>query len=131
MSTHHARELGVRNLCYVHDENMVPHPCDDRDAWARFMGGSKQFYQRDVLILSPGQSMTVSTTFLGVDHGHGGGSPILWETSLFGNMLKRYTTFEDAMVGHKAVVDKLLEDYPFAVHQTYGGAGNLDRLQAT
>ncbi len=48
----------------------------------------------------------VSTVFLGLDHSFGlGGSPILWETMIFGGPLdcyqRRYSSLEKALEGHK------------------------------
>lgn len=54
----------------------------------------------------------VSTVFLGVDHNWlGSGPPILFETMIFGGKGDehqwRYSTWEQAEAGHKAVVDAL------------------------
>lgn len=51
----------------------------------------------------------VSTVFLGLDHGSGGGPPVLWETMTFGlddhfDNTERYTSFEDAQKGHHEMV---------------------------
>ena len=59
----------------------------------------------------------VSTVFLGIDHGFGGGPPILWETMVFSNAkgrfmgdigqdlgCKRYCRLVDAKAGHVATV---------------------------
>lgn len=47
----------------------------------------------------------VSTVFLGVDHNYGFGSPLLFETMIFGgrhnDYQERYTTWEEAERGHK------------------------------
>ena len=46
----------------------------------------------------------VSTVFLGMDHSHGGSSPILFETMIFGGewdgYQKRFETWEEALTGH-------------------------------
>jgi hypothetical protein len=50
----------------------------------------------------------VSTVFLGLDHGYGGGPPLVFETLVFGGPMDgechRYSTWEQAEVGHKAMV---------------------------
>jgi len=50
-----------------------------------------------------------STVYLGVDHGYGGGSPVLWETMVFGGddeECERYTSHWNAMTGHWLIVEK-------------------------
>ena len=55
----------------------------------------------------------VSTVFLGIDHNHGDGTPILFETMAFddngsdADMMVRYTTFDKAIQGHKQIVGKV------------------------
>lgn len=57
--------------------------------------------------------LEVSTVFLGLDHSHGGGPPVLFETIVFKNISRvdresvdqeRYCTWDAAMEGHKAMV---------------------------
>lgn len=51
---------------------------------------------------------SVSTVFLGLDHNHRGGEPILFETMIFGGPLDgeqwRYHTWEQAERGHAEAV---------------------------
>ena len=53
----------------------------------------------------------VSTVFLGLNHNFGDGAPILFETLVFGGPLDgemdRYTTWEQAEAGHKAMVERV------------------------
>lgn len=54
----------------------------------------------------------VSTVFLGLDHRHfGDGPPLVFETLIFGGPLEgemwRYSSWDDAEVGHKAAVRKV------------------------
>lgn len=53
----------------------------------------------------------VSTVFLGLNHSHGGGPPVLYETMIFGGKHDerqyRYHTREEAATGHARVVDAL------------------------
>ena len=53
----------------------------------------------------------MSTVFLGLDHNFGGGTPILWETLVFGGPLdgemSRYETRLQAMQGHEAMVARV------------------------
>jgi hypothetical protein len=53
----------------------------------------------------------ISTVFFAVDDGSGGGRPLLFETMIFGGPLdfhrQRYSTWEEAEEGHKAMVAKV------------------------
>lgn len=56
----------------------------------------------------------VSTVFLGLDHGFGG-PPIVFETMVFtdgkGGDMERYSTYDEAMAGHKVMVEKVRKRY--------------------
>lgn len=54
----------------------------------------------------------VSTVFLGLDHSFApGAKPVLFETMVFGGRMdgeqERYCTYDEAEVGHAAMVDKV------------------------
>ena len=53
----------------------------------------------------------VSTVFLGLDHSFGSGPPVLWESLVFGGArdgwMDRYTSREDALLGHRFMVEEL------------------------
>ncbi len=55
----------------------------------------------------------VSTVFLGIDHNFVGGTPILFETMVFGldddEMCDRYATWAEAVIGHKKTCSKVRE----------------------
>jgi len=56
----------------------------------------------------------VSTVFLGINHSPwSDGPPLIFETMVFGGELDgdtdRYTTWDDAEAGHKAMVDRVRE----------------------
>lgn len=55
----------------------------------------------------------VSTVFLGLDHNHWGGKPILFETMVFGgkydDFQHRYHTWDEAAKKHKEVVEMVTE----------------------
>ena len=55
----------------------------------------------------------VSTVFLGLDHSFVSGPPVLFETMIFGGQydqeMWRYHTKAEAEIGHKAVVQALLD----------------------
>jgi len=54
--------------------------------------------------------VSVSTVFLGIDHGYGG-VILLWETMIFGGRRDqwqtRYSTYDQAKVGHERVVAEM------------------------
>lgn len=55
--------------------------------------------------------VSVSTVWLGLDHGWSGGEPLIFETMIFGGdhdgWMQRYSSEEAAMRGHLQVVDAL------------------------
>lgn len=58
-----------------------------------------------------GDRFTVSTVWLSIDHRFGDGPPLIFETMVFGEPydqeLQRYSSEEEAMRGHLAVVERL------------------------
>ena len=54
----------------------------------------------------------ISTVFLGIDYNCNGNIPLLFETMVFGGLLdgeqQRYTTYEQAMLGHHEMMQKAL-----------------------
>lgn len=57
-------------------------------------------------------SVTISTTFLGLDHQFGDGPPLIFETLVFGGdydgEMERYSTIAEAKEGHRAFEEKVL-----------------------
>lgn len=55
----------------------------------------------------------VSTVFLGLDYSFHHEVPLLFETMVFGGKLdreqRRYTTWEEAELGHKEILEKVIE----------------------
>lgn len=82
-------------------------PVNDLMEWARMFENSEA---RIVGKTKVGNA-TVSTVFLGLDHSFGGERPLLFETMIFegdqDGFCERYSTWEEAEQGHKAVVQKL------------------------
>jgi hypothetical protein len=68
---------------------------DRRVAWDKFDG------------------VEVSTVFLGLDHRFGDGPPLIFETMIFGGQLdeetERYSTWDEAVAGHKKMVERVRE----------------------
>jgi hypothetical protein len=90
-------------LYILQDREPVPEP--DLLKWAVWFESAdrhvKQTIQDDV---------TISTVFLGLDHGWGDGPPVLYETMVFGLYIEdqwRYSTWKEAEEGHDEVVKKI------------------------
>ncbi|MCK1670348.1 hypothetical protein [Bradyrhizobium sp. 150] len=77
----------------------------DMMTWAMTLGNMRK---RKVARTVVAHNCEVSTVFLGLDHNHGGGEPILFETMVFGGPLDsdsmRYHTYDQAEAGHAATV---------------------------
>lgn len=56
----------------------------------------------------------VSTVYLGLDHSFGEGPPLIYETMVFGGDhngdMDRYTTYEEALEGHKRMEKQVFGD---------------------
>lgn len=102
-------------------EGHTPVPCDDLLEWARWCETADRR-----VAYTEHELFRVSTVFLGLDHQFGRGPPILFETMVFDrsgnpeatNIFERadeslecyrYATWEDAEIGHKATVRRMLE----------------------
>ena len=81
-------------------------PVDDLFEWARW----HHLADRQVALTEVSPGITVSTVFLGLDHGLMG-PPQLFETMVFsdygGGDMDRYATWDEAVAGHDAMVAKL------------------------
>jgi hypothetical protein len=84
----------------------TPKRCDDIRAWSEWRRTENRRVALDEI-----NGVTVSTVFLGLDHGHGSGEPVLFETMVFGGALdeeqERYTTWDAAEEGHAAMVERV------------------------
>lgn len=69
-------------MVYILDENKNPVKVDDILEWARWFETSDRHVSDDLI-----GDDRVSTVFLGLNHSHGGGEPILFETMVFGGPL--------------------------------------------
>jgi hypothetical protein len=65
---------------YVLDAAGNPIPEDDLETWARWYERAREARR---VALDVTEHFRISTIFLGLDHGHDGGSPVLWETMAF------------------------------------------------
>ena len=88
----------------------IPVKTDDLDLWS-----DNLLKTRSVKYTEFGDSISVSTVFLGLDHSHvKNNGPILFETMVFGSKYEdyqeRYQTYDEAILGHEricAMVDEV------------------------
>ena len=84
-------------------DGLRPKHCPDLMEWAEWM----ETADRTVQVTMIGD-VRVSTVFLGLDHQFGVGSPILYETMIFGGDLdeyqERWQTLGEAKNGHAVAV---------------------------
>jgi hypothetical protein len=82
--------------------------------WAKQMEISNRRISEDFIETELG-IVRISTVFLGIDHNHFGGVPILFETMIFGGLndqyQKRYHTYEGAEANHKRIVEKIKNNH--------------------
>ena len=102
---------------YILDDKGNVKKESDPIKWAAFL---EPFEKRQVA-LSHIDKIRVSTVFLTMDHNFSGtGEPILWETMAFfgdngdngdddDDYTRRYTSKEDALIGHSEVVKQIEE----------------------
>jgi hypothetical protein len=85
-------------------EGKKPKPVDDILEWGKWF----ETADRHVAQTNLGGDVRVSTVFLGLDHSFGGGTPMLFETMIFGGehdqYQERYATWEEAEAGHSQAV---------------------------
>lgn len=83
-----------------------PIPCDDLLKWAQWFETADRHVADDDV-----NGVRVSTVFLGADHRFGFGSPLLFETMVFGGSLDgaqcRYTSWRVAGLGHKRMMERV------------------------
>lgn len=99
---------------YILDDEFNPVPI----AWddPRNLIGDKENWEltKRMALTKFTSGTRISTVFLGIDHNHEeDGDPILFETTAFdddgtdADMMVRYATFDKAIQGHKAMVEKV------------------------
>lgn len=105
------RGLDCRPIIYLLDDNSQPVPVD-ADNFLAYLDQHAEF-DRWRVAEDWIDDVRVSTVFLGIDHGLMEPEPILFETMVFGGKLDdytvRYTTWHEAEVGHKVIVDMVKE----------------------
>lgn len=80
-------------------------PCEDLLEWAEWLKKADRKVAKDII----GESK-ISTIFLGLDYSFDE-KPLLFETLVFGGKLSdemdRYSTWDEAVSGHNAMVEKV------------------------
>lgn len=83
------------------DKKPIPCSLEEYGYW-------ESIHERRISLTNLG-SVDVSTVFLGIDHQFGEGKPILFETCIFGGEregeITRYHTYDEALEGHKKIVE--------------------------
>ena len=92
-------------LWYKLDKNHNPVPCNDGEYPKKEQSNEAQWRVGNDMI----GDVQVSTVFLGLDHRFGDGTPILFETMIFGGehdeYQERYETWDEALEGHKRAIE--------------------------
>ena len=85
----------------------------------KLMEWAKAFEDREQKIVRRTDvgNVLISTVWLGLDHRFGpGGPPLIFETLVFGGTLdqeqNRYSTEEEAIAGHQAMVERVKQEPP-------------------
>jgi hypothetical protein len=91
------------------EDGHTPVPCYSLHEWGKWIEET----DHRVVAQTGNDDWRVSTVFLGLDHRHwGNGPPILFETMVFrhgksADEMERYSSWDDAETGHKAMVRKV------------------------
>lgn len=102
------KELGLGMHHWILDEKGEPKVAS-LEEWARWFERADRQIARDEL-----GEVLVSTVFLGIDHSHGLGPPVLWETAILGGRFekdeweRRASSREEALVNHRAALEAVL-----------------------
>lgn len=85
------------------EHNLIPCTCEEWGAMLQEKGSKRVAF--DVI-----DGMEISTVFLGLDHNHFGGTPILFETMIFKDRnddiyQSRYHTWDEAVKGHQTAME--------------------------
>lgn len=104
------------------DDGHTPIPCYSLLEWGRTLESMNR-----LVAWTGGERKCVSTVFIGLDHRMWGkGPPLVFETMLFidgsSEDMERYSSWEDAEIGHKAFVRRFLVDQKTRVKTETGDA---------
>lgn len=95
---------------YLLDENKKPYPVSIEQSLIGYTDPDMKIVQQDRVC---DDTVFVSTVFLVLDHSYDD-TPVLFETMVFGGKYdqyqERYHTYEEALAGHKRVLEDVLKD---------------------
>jgi hypothetical protein len=87
---------------YILNPDHSVKPCDLME-WAEYFGRADRIVAKTDLP----NGFHISTVFIGLDHQFGNGPLLLFETMVFpGEDMNRYSTWDEAVAGHQAMIDK-------------------------
>lgn len=91
------------------DEKGEPIACNDIEVWAKWFQSNVESRSVKATVI---EDITISTVFLGLDHGYNSNRPVLWETLVFEGPLdqemNRCTgSREQAEAMHAEMVEKV------------------------
>lgn len=95
-------------------KDKTPVACDDMSEWAE----AQKTQDRQVKETFFDDGTRISTVFLGLDHNHVGGKPLLFETMVFSDCqdineeMWRYSTWQEAETGHEVMVERVQDCHP-------------------
>lgn len=100
-----------RAMYYALDRDFNPCPCG-RNQFAWQLGDYDAQQHTRQMCDTNIDGIRISTVFLSLDHGFSGGTPILFETMIFGdipldNYQWRYCTYKEAVMGHYEAVEEV------------------------
>lgn len=91
---------------YILDKDGNPIICNDLILWGKWMAKNDDARR---IALDYIDEVKISTVFLGLDHQFTHGSPLLYETMIFGGehdgYQDRYSTRNEALFGHNKALD--------------------------
>lgn len=97
---------------YYLNEDKTYTKCD-LETWANQFETMDRHVASDII-----NSKRISTVWLGLDHNHLGGEPLLFETMVFSQhnpgceiFMNRYTTWDEALEGHQKAIDWVRNNY--------------------
>lgn len=112
-----AREQCEKMGMYVlAEDGKTPVLASSPEQWGAFMERFEAKRVNDCTFTDPqGNSVRVSTVFLGLEHNHGEGKPHLFETMLFGGPFdqdcKRTSTWNEALEMHQDAIAWIKSNY--------------------
>lgn len=96
-------------MYYLLDSNKQPYQVTNMEEYLDKISGQKR------VALTEKNKLRVSTVFLGIDHSFNESKPLLFESMVFPEgsydeiECRRYYTYEEAIAGHKELIQEYLK----------------------